>query len=51
MKQFNGVYSRHNLPKIKDVPYIINLHECGSRETHWIALYVNSDNVTFLVAL
>ena len=25
--KFNGVYSRNNLPKIKDGPYIINLNE------------------------
>ena len=38
---FNGVYSRHNLPKIKDGAYVINLDECKSIGTHWIALYVN----------
>ena len=26
--------------------YIINLDECESIETHWIALYVNDNNVT-----
>ena len=25
--RFNGVYSRNNLPKIKDRAYVINLHE------------------------
>ena len=25
--KFNGVYSRNNLPKIKDGPYVINLDE------------------------
>ena len=38
---FNGVYSRNNLPKIKDGVYVINLGE------YWIALYVNGDNVTY----
>ena len=32
--RFNGVYSRDNLPKIKDGPYLINIG------THWVALYV-----------
>ena len=44
--RFNGVYSRHNLPKIKDGAYVINLEEYKSRGTHWIALYVN-DGVTY----
>ena len=42
--KFNGVYSRDNLPKIKDGAYIINLDEFQSIGTHWIALYVNNNN-------
>ena len=38
--QFNGVYSRNSLTKIKDEPYVINLGEYESIGTHWIALYV-----------
>ena len=26
--KFNGVYSRSNLPKIKDGAYVINLNKC-----------------------
>ena len=44
--KFNGVYSRSNLSKIKDGVYIINLNECESIGTHWIALYMNAENVT-----
>ena len=40
----NGVYSRNNLPKIKDGAYVINLDEFKSVGTHWIALYVNGNN-------
>ena len=36
-RKFNGVYSRNNLPKIKDGPYAINLDESESIGTHWIA--------------
>ena len=36
--KFNGVYSRNNLPKIKDRTYVINLDEFKSIGTHWIAL-------------
>ena len=32
---FNGVYSRDNLPKIKDGPYVINLDEYSNIGTHW----------------
>ena len=45
--RFNGVYSRNNLPKIKCGTYVINLHECKSRTTLWITLYVNGNNATY----
>ena len=45
--KFNDVYSRNNLPKIKDGTYIINLDEYKSIGVHWIALYVNAENVTY----
>ena len=38
--KFNGVYSRNNLPKMKDELYVINLDEYKSIGTHWIALYM-----------
>ena len=45
--KFNGVYSRNNLSKIKDGTYKINLDEYESIGDHWIALYVNVENVTY----
>ena len=42
--RFNGVYSRDNLPKIKDGAYVINLDEYPDIGTHWLALYVNNNN-------
>ena len=45
--KLSGVYSINNLPKIKDGPYVINLHEFKSIGTHWIALYVNAENETY----
>ena len=45
--RFNDVYSRDNLPKIKDGAYIINLDEYSDIGTHWVALYVYNDNVTY----
>ena len=54
--RFNGVYSRDNLPKIKDGAYIINLDEYSDIGTHLVALYVggasskdinNNNDVTY----
>ena len=45
--KFNGVYSRNNLPNIKDGACVINLDEDKSIRPHWIALYVNGNNATY----
>ena len=45
--KFNGVYSRNNLSKMRDGAYLINLNDCKSIGTHWIALFVNNNNVTY----
>ena len=43
--RFNGIFSRDNLPKIKDGAYVISLDEYSDIGTHWVALYVqNSKN-------
>ena len=42
--KFNSVYSRNNLPKIKDGTYVINLDQFKLIGTHWIVLYVNGNN-------
>ena len=41
--KFNGIYSSNNLPKIKDMAYLINFDEYKLIGTHWIASYVNVD--------
>ena len=38
--RFNGVYSRDNLRRIKDVAHAINLDEYSDIGTHWVAFYV-----------
>ena len=45
--RFNGVYFKDNLPKIKDGTYVINLDEYSDIETHWIALYVQKNDVIY----
>ena len=47
LTNFNGVYSRNNLPKIKDGQYVINIDEHKSIGTHWIALCVNGNNIIY----
>ena len=44
--RFNGVYSRDNLPRIKNGAYVINLDEYSDIGTHWIALYASNNKVT-----
>ena len=38
---------RNNLPTIQDRVYMINLDEHKSVGTHWIALYINDNNVNY----
>ena len=46
--RFNGVYSRDNLPKItKKGAYVINLDEYENTGTHWIALFVETNEVIY----
>ena len=46
--RFNGAYSRDNPPKIKNGTYAINLDEYKDTGTHWIALHVKNNEVTYL---
>ena len=43
--KFNGVFSRNNLPDIKDWAYIINLTEYKSIGMLWITLCVIGENI------
>ena len=46
--RFNGVSSRDNLPnEIKDGAYVINLDEYFDIGTHWIALHVKNNYITY----
>ena len=45
--RFNGVYSRDNLPKVKDGAYVINLDEYSDIGTHWIALCIENNDVIY----
>ena len=46
--KFNGVYSRNNLPKItKKGAHVINLDEYEKTGTHWIALFVKTNEAIY----
>ena len=45
--KFNSVYSKNNLPKIKDETNVINLDKYKLIGTHWIVLHVNGNNATY----
>ena len=48
--RFNGIFSRDNLPKIKDGVYVVNLDEYSDIGTHWVALYVQNNNNFICIA-
>ena len=41
--RFNSVFSRKNLPKIKDGVYVINLDDKNSNGTYWVSLFVDNN--------
>ena len=45
--RFNDVYSRDNLPKTRNGACVINLDEYADVGTHWIALYVKNNEITY----
>ena len=46
--RFNGVYSRNNLSKtIKKGAYVINLDEYENTCTHWVALFVKTNEAIY----
>ena len=38
---FNRVFSKNNLPRIKDGTYVINLDDKYIKGTHWISLLID----------
>ena len=47
LTRFNGVYSRDNLPRIKDGTYVKNLDEYSDIGTHWIPLYGQKNDLIY----
>ena len=46
--RFNGAYSRNNLlNKIKKEEYVINLDEYENTGTHWVSLFVQTNEAIY----
>ena len=45
--RFNGVFSRNNLPKIKDGEYVINLDDKNSKVIHWVSLVIDRNGAAY----
>ena len=46
-KRFNGVYSRNNLPKLKNGVYVINLDHSKNMGTDRVVIFVKEDEVIY----
>ena len=44
---FNGVFSRNNLPRIKDRAYVVNLDDRNSKGMHEISLFIDRNLVAY----
>lgn len=38
--RFNGVFARHNLPRMKEVVYVVNFDDKKIQRTHWVSLFI-----------
>ena len=47
VKGFNGVSSRNNLLKLKDGAYVINLYHSENTGTHWVVIFMKSNEVIY----
>ena len=44
---FKVVFSRDNLPRIKDGAYVINFDDKQSKGTHWVSLFINKNTAVY----
>ena len=45
--RFNEVFSRDNLPRIKDGVYVINLDDKQSKGTHWVSEFIDRNSSVY----
>ena len=41
--RLNGLFSRNNLPRIKDGAFVINLDDTDSKGKHWVSLLIDKN--------
>ena len=49
--RFNDVFSRENLPTIKDGAYAINLNDKQSKGTRWVSLFIDRNTAVYFDSL
>ena len=47
-RRFNGVFSRDNLPRMKDGVYVIILYDQQSKGTNWVSLFIDRNLEVYL---
>ena len=47
VKEFNGAFSRNNLPKLKNGAYVIHLDHSENTGTHWIVIFMKNNEVIY----
>ena len=47
VKGFNGVFSRNNLPKLKNGAYVIHIDHSKNTGTHWILIFLKNNEVIY----
>ena len=47
VKGFNGVFSRNNLPNLKNGAYVINLDHSENTGTYWLVIFMEKDEVIY----
>ena len=47
VKGFNGVFSRNDLPKLKNGAHAINLDHSENTGTHWIVIFMKNNEVIY----
>ena len=47
IKGFNRVFSRNNLPKLRNGAYVINLDHSKNTGTHWTVIFIKKNGVIY----
>ena len=45
--RFNDIFSRNNLPRIKNGVYVINLDDKKSKGTYWVSLFIDGNRAAY----